>query len=137
MTTLQTTPPDVADVEPTEWDYQSGLEATATARRRMSNEAAWEGDEDWQTFRALCYPALGRPGREDIAQGLQHLYAAVARGNAEAQCRLATILFVGHGPVRLKRDLSRAASLYRAAAAGGHPTAASQLAVLKTSHPRD
>ena len=135
MTALQTTNTGMEEVEPTEWDYQSGLEATTAERRQMRNEAAWEADEDWQAFRALCYPEPGSPSQEEIAQGLQHLYAAVARGNAEAQCRLATMLFVGHGPVRFPRNLPQAASLYQAAVEGGHPTAAWQLAVLKMSYP--
>ena len=136
MTVLHTTTPANSDeVEPTEWAYQSDLEATMAERRLKCNEAAWEADEDWQAFRALCYPDPGPPSQEEIAQGLQHLYAAVARGNAEAQCRLATILYVGHGPVRLTRDLPHAVSLYQAAIEGGHPTAACQLAVLKITYP--
>ena len=135
MTALQTTTTDMEEIEPTEWAYQSGLEATAAERRLESKEAIWEADEDWQAFRTLCYPDPGPPSQEEIAQGLQHLYAAVARGNADAQYRLATILFVGHGHVRLKRDLSRAASLYQAAIEGGHPTATWQLAVLQMINP--
>ena len=135
MTALKTTTTDTEEIEPTEWDYQSGLEATTAERRQMSNEAAWEADEDWQAFRALCYPEPGPPSQEEIAQGLQHLYAAVARGNAEAQCRLATILYVGHGPVRLTRDLPHVVSLYQAAIESGHPTAAWHLAILKMTFP--
>lgn len=126
---------DMDEYEPTEWTYQSGLEATAPERSLESKEAAWEADEDWQAFRALCYPDPGPPSQEEIALGLNHLYTAVARGNAEAQCRLATILFVGHGSIRLPQDLHRAASLYQAATNSGHPTAAWQLAVLKTTFP--
>ena len=135
MTALQTTNTDMEEVEPTEWDYQSGLEATTAERRLESKEAIWEADEDWQAFRTLCYPDPGPPSQEEIAQGLQHLYAAVDRGNAEAQCRLATILYVGHGSIRLTRDLPYALSLYQAAIEGGHPTAACQLAVLKITYP--
>ena len=135
MTALQTTNTDREEFEPTEWAYQSGLEATTAERRLMSNEATWEADEDWQAFRSLYYPDPGPPTKEDVEQGIKHLYAAVDSGNAEAQCRLATMLFVGHGPVRLKRDLPRAASLYQAAMEGGHATAAWQLEVLKVSCP--
>ena len=136
MTELRTdTTTDMDEYEPTEWAYQSGLEATAPERRLESKEAAWEADDDWQAFRALCYPDPGPPGQEEIAQGLNHLYAAVARGNAEAQCRLATLLYVGHGPVRLTRDLPHAVSLYQAAIEGGHPTAAWLLTVLKKTFP--
>lgn len=123
------------EYEPTEWAYQSGLEATAPERRLESREAVWEADRDWQAFRQLCYPDPGPPNEEDMARGLQHLYAAVARGNAEAECRLATMLFVGHGPVRLPRDLPRAALLYQAAVKSGHLVAAWQLLVLKRVHP--
>ena len=135
MTKLQTvTTTDNDEYEPTEWEYQSGLEATTMERRLESRESAWEADKDWQAFRALCYPDPGPPTKEDVEQGIKHLYAAVARGNAEAQCRLASILCVGHGPVRLPRNLPRSASLYKAAVKSGHPTAAWQLAVLKMTH---
>ena len=137
MTALKTTTTDMEEIEPTEWDYQSGLEATTAERRQMSNDAAWEVAEDWQAFRVLCYPDPGPPTEEEMEQGLQHLYAAVDRGNAEAQCRLATILYVGHGSIRLTRDLPHAVSLYQAAIEGGHPTAAWYLAVLKMTFPED
>ena len=77
MTALKTTTTDMEEIEPTEWDYQSGLEATTAERRQMSNEAAWEVDEDWQAFRVLCYPDPGPPGsyhggasQETTPQGL-------------------------------------------------------------------
>ena len=136
MTDLHTaTPTHSDDVEPTEWAYQSGLEATTAERRLLSKEALWEQDKDWQVFRTLCYPDPGPPTEEDVRQGLQHLYAAAARGNAVAQCRLASMLCVGHGPVRLPQDLHRSASLYQAAVKSGHPTAAWHLAVLKMTYP--
>ena len=135
MTELQTVTTNMDEYEPTEWAYQSGLEATKAERSLENQEAAWGADKDWQAFRTLCYPDPGPPTEEEVERGLHHLYAAVARGNAEAQCRLATILYVGHGPIRLKRDLPRAASLYQAAAKSGHPTAACYLVVLKKTHP--
>ena len=135
MTELQTTTTDLDEYEPTELEYQSGLEATSAERSLESKEVAWEADKDWQTFRQLCYPEMGPPSEEALTRGLRHLYAAVARGNAEAQCRLATILYVGHGMVKLPQDLLRAASLYQAATNSGHPTAAWQLAVLKMTFP--
>ena len=126
---------DIEYFEPAEWEYQSELEATTEERHIQRKEAAWEADDDWQAFRLLCYPDLGPPTDEELDRAFQHLQAAVARGNAEAQYRLATILHVGYGPYGLPRDLSRAASLYQCAIERGHLTAVWQLEVLKITHP--
>ena len=82
MTALQTTTTDMEEIEPTEWAYQSGLEATAAERRLESKEAIWEADEDWQAFRTLCYPD---PGAAESARNCAGIATPVCSGRPR-QC---------------------------------------------------
>ena len=58
------------------------------------------------------------------------LEAAVAQGNAEAQCWLGTMYFTGEG---VPKDLQHAAQLYTAAADQGHAKAQCRLGYCSTA----
>ena len=119
----------------TEIEYESALEATRAERDRQAREAEWESDPDWQAFQALCYSDTETPDAAAIRKGLNHLIAAARRGNASAQCRLATELHLGGGRLGIKEDIYKAAGWYRLAAKQDDPVALQSLVVLGVTHP--
>lgn len=119
----------------TEREYESALEATQAERARMEQEAAWEKDPDWQAFQALCFSDTEAPNTEAIRKGVQHLINAAQRGNAPAQCRLATELHLGEGRFGIQPDVRKAVAWYRASAKHGGPIAIQSLVVLGVTYP--
>ena len=128
-------PLDSIPDEMTEYEYESALEATRAERDRQAREAAWDADPDWQAFQVLCYSDTEAPDTAAIRKGVKHLIAAVRRGHAPAQCRLATELHLGEGRLGIKPDIRKAAAWYRIAAKKGDPTALQSLVVLEVTHP--
>ena len=138
---------DIGDVTPaglpmnsmpgeiTEYEYESAQEATQAERAWQAREAAWEADLDWLAFQTLCFSDTEMPNIEAIRKGVQHLIAAAQRGNAPAQCRLATELYLGEGRFGIQPDIRKAAAWYQLAAKNGDPIALQSLVVLGLTHP--
>ena len=132
--------PDILPVntvhdEMADHEYECELEATQAERARQAQETAWDSDPDWHAFRTLCYPDTETPDAAVIKEGVNHLIAAAQRGNAPAQCRLATELHLGEGRLGIRPDVRKAAAWYRAAAKNGDPVALQSLVVLAVTHP--